>query len=142
MSKPQRKPRAIHPDEQELIKRLREDGVEVTPATAGVDHPLPQPLDLGFSLSEAVIELRRWPGEPLEGWPRETKSLDWLPDLSVQSPRRLRPIHPDEQAVIDALRADGVEATPATAGPDHPLPRPLNVGVSLSETVVELRREP
>ena len=50
-------PRPIRPDVLELAARLREDGITVTPATIG-PHKLPIPVDLGFSLSEAVLEER------------------------------------------------------------------------------------
>jgi hypothetical protein len=50
-------PSPIRPDMLEVVERLREDGITVTPATVG-PHRLPIPVDLGFSLAEAVLEER------------------------------------------------------------------------------------
>jgi hypothetical protein len=52
-----RPPSPIRPDMLEVVERLREDGITVTPATVG-PHTLPIPVDLGFSLAEAVLEER------------------------------------------------------------------------------------
>jgi hypothetical protein len=51
-------PRPIPPDVLELAARLREDGITLTPGTGDL-RDLPEPLDLGWSLSEAIIEYRR-----------------------------------------------------------------------------------
>jgi hypothetical protein len=49
---------------------------------------------------------------------------------------------PDPRALNSRLALRGVVITPATARPDTPIPEPLVIpGVSLSETVVQMRRE-
>ena len=50
--------RPVPPDVLELAARLREDGITLTPGR-GDPHDLPAPLDLGWSLSDAIIEYRR-----------------------------------------------------------------------------------
>lgn len=53
-----RPPRPIPPDVVEFAARVNASGLRITP---GTNHPddLPTPLDLGWSLSEAIIEYRR-----------------------------------------------------------------------------------
>src|SRR4051794_6728512 len=51
-------PRPIPPEVLELTARLNAAGLRVTPGT-GDPRDLPIPLDLGWSLSEAIIEYRR-----------------------------------------------------------------------------------
>jgi hypothetical protein len=49
---------------------------------------------------------------------------------------------PDPQTLHERLSRLGVVITPATARPDTPIRQPLRIpGVSLSETVVQMRRE-
>lgn len=44
---------------RELAARLKEHGIELTPATIGPDYRFPEPIDLdGVSLSDAIIEMR------------------------------------------------------------------------------------
>lgn len=45
-------------DDRDFIRRLEEDGMTVWPSTAGPATPLPEPLRLNTSLSEAIIEER------------------------------------------------------------------------------------
>jgi hypothetical protein len=48
----------------------------------------------------------------------------------------------DPREINARLAALGVIVTPATVQPDTPVPEPLRIpGVSLSETVVQMRRE-
>jgi hypothetical protein len=53
-----RPPRPIPPDVLAFVARANASGVRITP---GTNHPddLPTPLDLGWSLSDAIIEYRR-----------------------------------------------------------------------------------
>lgn len=62
MKTTQRKQRPMSEAERELIERLREDGVIVTPSTLGPDDPLPpEPLDIpGVTVSDLVIQSRRY----------------------------------------------------------------------------------
>jgi hypothetical protein len=53
-----RPPRPIPPEVLELTARLNASGLRVTPGTCD-PRDLPTPLDLGWSLSEAIIEYRR-----------------------------------------------------------------------------------
>ena len=63
MQTPQKRPRVMSSREEELIARMRAAGIDVTPATAGPDDPLPDLIDFGgVTLSDVVIEMRR------EGW--------------------------------------------------------------------------
>jgi hypothetical protein len=50
--------RTVPAEELELAARLREDGILLTPGSCDL-RDLPTPLDLGWSLSEAIIEDRR-----------------------------------------------------------------------------------
>jgi hypothetical protein len=51
-------PRPIPPDVLEEVERLNASGLRVTPGTCD-PRDLPMPLDLGWSLSDAIIEYRR-----------------------------------------------------------------------------------
>jgi hypothetical protein len=50
--------RPIPPDVLEFVERLNASGLRVTPGTCD-PRDLPTPLDLGWSLSEAIVEYRR-----------------------------------------------------------------------------------
>jgi hypothetical protein len=50
-------PRTIPPGVLEVVARLREDGITATPGTCD-PRDLPVPMDLGISLTEAVLEER------------------------------------------------------------------------------------
>ena len=53
-----------------------------------------------------------------------------------------RPIPPEERAFLDRLKAAGIDVTPSTVGPDYRLPEPIDLdGVSLSDAIIEMRRE-
>jgi hypothetical protein len=53
-----KKPRPIPPEVLAEVKRLNALGLRVTPGTNDFSD-LPEPLDLGWSLSEAIVEYRR-----------------------------------------------------------------------------------
>ena len=53
-----KKPRPIPPDVLAEVERLNASGLRVTPGTCD-PRDLPTPLNLGWSLSEAIIEYRR-----------------------------------------------------------------------------------
>jgi hypothetical protein len=50
--------RPVPPDVLELAARLREGGITLTPGR-GDPRDFPKPLDLGWSLGDAIIEYRR-----------------------------------------------------------------------------------
>jgi hypothetical protein len=50
--------RPIPPDSLEFAARMNASGLHITPGTSDMSD-LPEPLDLGWSLSEAIIEYRR-----------------------------------------------------------------------------------
>lgn len=50
--------RPIPPDSLEFAARMRKHGLIITPGTSDFSD-LPEPLDIGWSLSEAIIEYRR-----------------------------------------------------------------------------------
>ena len=98
---------------------------------------MPPLIDIGgVSLSETVIELRRWPEDSPEATDlnhgEEAKAME----------RNGRPIPWEEQQLIEGLRRIGIEAKPATAGPDDEFPEPLDAGTTLSDLIISLRREP
>ena len=51
-------PKPIPPDSVEFAKRANEHGLHITPGTSDFSD-MPEPLDLGWSLSDAIIEYRR-----------------------------------------------------------------------------------
>lgn len=55
-----RPPRPMAQWEKDLIARLKEDGIEITSSTLGPDDPpYPEPIDIGCSLSDEIIRMRR-----------------------------------------------------------------------------------
>jgi hypothetical protein len=50
--------RPIPPDSLEFAARMNASGLHITPGTSDFSD-MPEPLDLGWSLSEAIIEYRR-----------------------------------------------------------------------------------
>jgi hypothetical protein len=50
--------RPIPPDSLEFAARMNASGLCITPGTSDL-RDLPEPLDLGWSLSEAIVEYRR-----------------------------------------------------------------------------------
>ena len=52
-------PRPVPDSLRALQERLREDGVELTLATIPQDHQFSEPIDLGFSLADDIIRMRR-----------------------------------------------------------------------------------